>query len=167
MACVVFGHALLRIYSPSEAVIAAGISRFHIVAATYFLCGLMDGTVGVLRGLGYSVLPTVVTLIGSCGLRLAWIFLLFQIPAFPHGHGRLSLLSCVVDCNLRGARRWLPLGYKEGGARARGEDDARLRVAAGGSKLFSDCLARRQKIKNDENPALCSVFAERQERDFL
>ena len=82
MACVVFGHALLRIYSPSEAVIAAGISRFHIVAATYFLCGLMDGTVGVLRGLGYSVLPTVVTLIGSCGLRLAWIFLLFQIPAF-------------------------------------------------------------------------------------
>ena len=82
MSCVIFGHALLRIYSPSEEVIAAGISRFHIVAATYFLCGLMDGMVGALRGLGYSVLPTVVTLIGSCGLRLAWIFLLFQIPAF-------------------------------------------------------------------------------------
>ena len=82
MSCVIFGHALLRIYSPSEEVIAAGISRFHIVAATYFLCGLMDGMVGALRGLGYSVLPTIVTLIGSCGLRLAWIFLLFQIPAF-------------------------------------------------------------------------------------
>lgn len=82
MLCVIFGHSLLRIYSPSEAVIAAGIARFRIVAATYFLCGLMDGMAGVMRGLGYSVLPTIVTLLGACGLRLAWIFLLFQIPAF-------------------------------------------------------------------------------------
>ena len=82
MSCVIFGHALLRIYSPSEEVIAAGISRFHIVAATYFLCGIMDGLVGALRGLGYSVMPTVVTLIGSCGLRLVWIYVLFQVPAF-------------------------------------------------------------------------------------
>ncbi len=80
--CVVFGHNLLRVYSPSEAVIAAGIVRFKIVAATYFLCGRMDGMVGALRGLGYSVLPTVVTLIGACGLRLVWIFMLFQVPSF-------------------------------------------------------------------------------------
>ena len=82
MSCVIFGHALLRIYSPSEAVIQAGLSRFHIVASTYFLCGLMDGMVGALRGLGYSVMPTVVTLLGACGLRLVWIYMLFQIPAF-------------------------------------------------------------------------------------
>ncbi len=82
MLCVIFGHALLRVYSPSEAVIEAGLARFHIVAASYFLCGIMDGLVGALRGLGYSVMPTVVTLIGACGLRLVWIYMLFQVPAF-------------------------------------------------------------------------------------
>lgn len=80
--CLIFSHGLLRIYSPSEAVIAAGVSRFKIVLSTYFICGLMDGMVGSLRGLGYSVMPTVVTLLGACGLRLLWIFTLFQIPAF-------------------------------------------------------------------------------------
>lgn len=82
MLCVVFGHGLLRIYSPSEAVIEAGIARFHIVASLYFLCGFMDGMVGALRGLGYSVVPTVVSLVGACGLRLVWIYLLFKIPGF-------------------------------------------------------------------------------------
>lgn len=80
--CLIFSHGLLSIYSPSEAVIAAGVSRFKIVLSTYFICGLMDGMVGSLRGLGYSVMPTVVTLLGACGLRLLWIFTLFQIPAF-------------------------------------------------------------------------------------
>lgn len=82
MLCVVFGHALLSIYSPSEAVIEAGLARFRIVASLYFLCGIMDGMVGALRGLGYSVMPTVVTLIGACGLRLVWIYALFLTPAF-------------------------------------------------------------------------------------
>lgn len=78
---VIFGHRLLGIYSSSEPVIAAGMDRLRIIASTYAICGLMDGMVGALRGLGYSVLPTIVTLIGVCGLRLVWISTLFQIPA--------------------------------------------------------------------------------------
>lgn len=78
---VIFGHRLLSIYSSSEPVIAAGMDRLRIIASTYAICGLMDGMVGALRGLGYSVLPTIVTLIGVCGLRLVWIATLFQIPA--------------------------------------------------------------------------------------
>ena len=121
MSCVIFGHALLRIYSPSEAVIAAGISRFHIVAATYFLCGLMDGMVGALRGLGYSVLPT-----DRHADRLVRAEARVDFPALPdsrlpHGHCRLSLLSRVVDRDLRSARRGFPLGDKEGRARGGGE----------------------------------------------
>ena len=42
----------------------------------------MDVMVGSLRGIGYSVLPTIVTLIGACGLRLVWIATVFQIPAY-------------------------------------------------------------------------------------
>ena len=127
MACVVFGHSLLRIYSPSEAVIAAGISRFHIVAATYFLCGLMDGMVGALRGLGYSARPRLLRAADdSHADRLVRAEARVDFPALPdsrlpHGHGRLSLLSRVVDRNLRSARRGFPLGYKEGRARGGGE----------------------------------------------
>ena len=43
---------------------------------------MLVGMVGTLRGLGYSVLPTVVTLLGACGLRLVWIATLFQAEAF-------------------------------------------------------------------------------------
>ncbi len=69
----IFGVPLLRIYSQTDAVIAEGLTRLRIIAATYFLCGAMEIFSGGLRGIGYSVLPTIVTLIGSCGLRLLWI----------------------------------------------------------------------------------------------
>ena len=77
-----FGRQLLGIYSDSPDVIAAGMNRILIVCTTYALCGLMDVTVGTLRGIGYSVMPMLVTLIGACGLRLAIVATLFQIPSF-------------------------------------------------------------------------------------
>ena len=45
---------------------------------SYFLCGLMDVMVGSMRGMGYSFLPMIVSLIGACGLRVVWIFTVFQ-----------------------------------------------------------------------------------------
>lgn len=81
-AAVLFGEPLLQIYSSSPEVIAAGMKRLHIISATYALCGMMDVMVGVLRGLNYSILPMVVSLIGACGLRLVWIATVFQIPEF-------------------------------------------------------------------------------------
>lgn len=77
-----FGPQLLSLYSPSPAVIQAGLVRLKIVAVTYVLCGFMDSCVGTLRGIGYSVLPMVVTLVGACILRLVWISLLFHNPAY-------------------------------------------------------------------------------------
>lgn len=56
--------------------------RLHIISATYALCGIMDVMVGALRGLNYSVLPMVVSLVGACGLRLVWIATVFQMPEF-------------------------------------------------------------------------------------
>ena len=80
--CIWFGPQLLGIYSDSSDVIAAGMVRIDIVCSVYFLCGMMEVMVGVLRGLGYSVMPMLVSLIGACGLRLAWLATIFQIPAF-------------------------------------------------------------------------------------
>ena len=71
---VLFGHQLLHIYSSNPDVIAAGMVRLHIISATYALCGIMDVMVGSLRGLNYSVLPMVVSLV--------WIATVFQMPEF-------------------------------------------------------------------------------------
>lgn len=77
-----FGEPLLGLYSDSEIVIAAGMKRLSIICVTYALCGMMDSMVGALRGLGYSVMPMIVSLLGACALRMAWIFVLFQIEKY-------------------------------------------------------------------------------------
>jgi putative MATE family efflux protein len=79
---VYFGHTLLGIYSSDSTVIAEGMKRLTIVCCTYALCGIMDVMVGSLRGLGYSVIPTIVSLIGACALRLLWLATVFQIDRF-------------------------------------------------------------------------------------
>lgn len=77
-----FGENLLSFYTKSPEVIAAGMIRLLYILVPYCLCGMMDVMVGVLRGLGYAVMPMIVSLIGACGLRLVWIFTFFQKPEF-------------------------------------------------------------------------------------
>ena len=79
---VTFGRTLLSIYSPSDAVIDAGMERLKIIAMTYALCGAMDVMVGSLRGMGCSVTPMLVSLVGVCGIRIIWLATIFQIPKF-------------------------------------------------------------------------------------
>ena len=79
-----FGHPLVSICAPGEEdVIRQGIIRLGYVARPYALCGIMDTMVGSLRGLGYSIGPMIVSLIGACGLRVAWIFTIFQMYRTP------------------------------------------------------------------------------------
>ena len=68
---------LLGIYSEDAEVVQFGTLRLTIFCATYFTCGIMDTCCGSIRGLGYSVLPTIVSLTGACGLRVLWIFTIF------------------------------------------------------------------------------------------
>lgn len=77
-----FRYPLLSLYTDSEEVMAAAVIRLAYIVIPYFLCGMMDTMVGALRGLGCSILPMIVSLIGACGLRLFWIFTFFQLPAF-------------------------------------------------------------------------------------
>jgi len=81
-AVVLSGNHLLGIYSSSEEVIRAGMQRLTIVVSSYALCGIMDVMVGSLRGIGYSVLPMIVSLVGACGLRLLWLATVFQTDKF-------------------------------------------------------------------------------------
>ena len=73
-----FGHQFLGIYSSDPEVISYGLIRMSYIAVPYFLCGIMDVMVGSLRGLGYSIMPMLVSLTGACGLRILWIFTAFQ-----------------------------------------------------------------------------------------
>lgn len=81
-AVYLFGEPLLGLYSDSAVVITAGIKRLSIICTTYALCGMMDVMVGALRGLGCSIMPMIVSLLGACAFRMAWIFVLFQIEQF-------------------------------------------------------------------------------------
>lgn len=76
------GSELLSIYSQSTQVISAGMDRMRVILSVYALCGMMDVMVGILRGMGYSVMPMIVSLLGACGLRLLWIATIFQVPQY-------------------------------------------------------------------------------------
>ena len=73
----IWGEELLGFYSSDPAVIAAGMERQIIVCAPYFLCGMMDVMTGVLRGIGYSLLPMIVSILGACAFRILWVVTVF------------------------------------------------------------------------------------------
>ena len=77
----VLAKPLLSIYVSQPEAIDAGYSRMLIICLTYFLCGLMDVTAYAVRGIGYSLLPTIVSLLGACGFRILWIYTVFTIEA--------------------------------------------------------------------------------------
>lgn len=74
-----FINPLLGLYTDSAAALAEGAKRALCVLPLYFLCGAQEVVVGCIRGLGYSVVPMIVSLIGACGLRLVWVFTIFKM----------------------------------------------------------------------------------------
>ena len=73
-----FGGTLLKLYTIDPAVIQYGILRMRIISVPYFLCGVMDVAVGALRGMGYAIMPMLVSLTGACLFRVVWIYTIFQ-----------------------------------------------------------------------------------------
>ncbi len=72
-----FGVPLLSIYSPDMAVVEAGRTRLLLVCAPYFLCGIMEIVMGIMRGLGYAITPMIVSLSGACLFRIVWLATFF------------------------------------------------------------------------------------------
>ena len=89
-----FGESLLSIYiTDSAEAIAWALVRMKLICRFYFLCGLMDVSTGALRGLGASVSPMIISVLGVCGIRIGWIATIFQIPRF---HTPESLYSSYI-----------------------------------------------------------------------
>ncbi len=78
-----FGKPLLSIYiSDSDEAIKYGLIRIMYICIPYFLCGLMDVATGMLRGIGSSLPPLIITVTGVCGFRILWIYTVFQMERF-------------------------------------------------------------------------------------
>lgn len=73
-----FGGTLLQLYSTDAEVIQYGLLRLSYICVTYALCGMMDTIVGVLRGIGYAIMPMLVSLTGACLFRVVWIYTIFK-----------------------------------------------------------------------------------------
>ena len=74
-----FGESLLAFYTSDPAVVESGMLRLFWVSMFLFLNGILDVFVSSLRGMGYSSLPTIVMLVGICGVRLLWLLLIFPM----------------------------------------------------------------------------------------
>ena len=76
-ASYIFGTQILGIYTSNSEVIKSGLEIISITTIPYFLCGIMDLFPGALRGMGYSTVPMILSIIGTVGVRIIWIYGLF------------------------------------------------------------------------------------------
>ena len=72
-----FGGEILKIYTEDPEVIRCGLEILALTTVTYFLCGVMDLFPGALRGMGASAVPMILSIIGTVGTRIVWIFGVF------------------------------------------------------------------------------------------
>ncbi len=78
----VLGRPLIGIFTDSDDVIEQGIIRLYYLSAPYAICGAMEIMSGAMRGMGYSLTPTIVTVFGACVFRLVWLATVFRIPEY-------------------------------------------------------------------------------------
>ena len=73
-----FREPLIHIYTKVPAEVDVAVIRFKYLVLIYWLCGIMDVTCGVIRGMGYAITPMVVSLLGACAFRILWIIFCFN-----------------------------------------------------------------------------------------
>ena len=88
-ALFLFGREFLSLFTSSEAVVEAGLERTRIMCFSYAVSAFMDCTIAACRGIGRSLVPTVIVIMGSCVFRVAWIYTVF---AYFHTIPSLYLL---------------------------------------------------------------------------
>ena len=74
---VAFGNEFLAIFTNDPAVAAAGMHRIMIMGFSYMVSAFMDCTIAASRGLGKSLVPTIVVILGSCVFRVVWVYTVF------------------------------------------------------------------------------------------
>lgn len=97
----IFAPFFSRLYSPDAEVIAVAVERIRTIMPVYFLCGIMEIFVGAMRGMGYSVVPMVVTFFGACVLRVVWVFTIFakfhRLPILYISYPISWIITLIAD----------------------------------------------------------------------
>ena len=88
---VVFGRQFLSLFTKEAAVAEAGLIRLRVMGCSYAFSALMDCSIAASRGLGRSMVPTVIVILGSCVFRVIWVF-----TVFAHFHTILSLYLLYI-----------------------------------------------------------------------
>ena len=88
---VTFGRAFLSLFTKDAEVVEAGLTRLRVMGCSYAFSALMDCTIAASRGLGRSMVPTVIVILGSCVFRVIWVF-----TVFAHFHTILSLYLLYI-----------------------------------------------------------------------
>ena len=94
-----FGREFLSLFANEAEVVEAGMERLRIMGWSYPISAFMDCTIAASRGLGKSVVPTVIVILGSCVFRVVWVYTIFCL--LRHYHVALSALQLLVDDNRR------------------------------------------------------------------
>lgn len=88
-----FNHSLLSLYcTENPDAIKYGLVRMGVIATTYFLCGIMDSLTGSIRGLGNSVSPMIISMLGACGIRVLWINTVYKWANLTDPFEKLRML---------------------------------------------------------------------------
>ena len=74
---LLFGRQFLSLFATDARVIDAGMQRIHIMWFAYAVSAFMDGTIAASRGIGQTVIPTVIVILGSCVFRIVWVYTIF------------------------------------------------------------------------------------------
>lgn len=82
----IFAEKVMSVYTTNPVDIAFGLEIMSVSTFTYFICGIMDLIPGAMRGLGHSTIPMILSIVGTVGTRIVWIFWIF-----PH-HRTLTFL---------------------------------------------------------------------------
>ena len=112
---ILFCEPLLRIYNSDPMVLEFGRRKQVIMMAFYFFCGGMDVVTGQLRGMGYSLGPTLVVLTGVCGLRILWLYTVFarwhtfEVLFYSYPVSWFVTFAALLACYFA-VRRRLPKG---------------------------------------------------------
>ena len=117
-----FGTEVLKVYTEDPKVIQCGLEILSMTTVTYFLCGIMDLFPGALRGMGRSGVPMILSIIGTVGTRIVWIFMLF--PQHRSLEFLIYFLSGILVIYNRNASNMLLFCTKTGACKRTGENDA-------------------------------------------
>lgn len=74
---LLFGRRFLSLFATDAAVIEAGMIRLTVMACSYCISAFMDATIAASRGIGKSLWPTVIVIMGSCVFRVIWVYTVF------------------------------------------------------------------------------------------